>query len=59
MQEEHVKLWLKELKDVSYDAEDMLGENQDELLWAQVGSAVKTSHKRQREEQVHNSTFTI
>ena len=39
MQEEHVKLWLKELKDVSYDAEDMLDETLDELPRALVGSA--------------------
>ena len=57
MQEEIVKLWLKKLKDFPYDAEDMLDEYQDELIRAQVWSAVKTSHKRKREEQVHNLYF--
>ncbi|XP_010941754.1 putative disease resistance protein RGA1 [Elaeis guineensis] len=63
IREEAVKLWLKELKEVAYDAEDVLDDYQYEVLRAQVEDGA--SHKRKRveagddEEEVSSSLSTI
>ncbi|XP_073106785.1 uncharacterized protein [Elaeis guineensis] len=62
IREEAVKLWLKELKEVAYDAEDVLDEYHYEELRAQVEA--RASRKRKRvegddEEEVSNSLSTI
>ena len=49
-----VKLWLKELKQVAYDAEDVLGEYQYEVIRVQVearnASEASGPHKRKHME---------
>ena len=52
--DDSVKLWMKELKDVAYDAEDVLADFQYELLRIQVESRVasaEATHKRKREKR--------
>ena len=52
--DDSVKLWVKELKDVAYDAEDVLADCQYELLRIQVESrvaSVEATHKRKREQE--------
>ncbi|XP_019702706.3 putative disease resistance protein RGA3 isoform X4 [Elaeis guineensis] len=62
IREEAIKLWLKELKEVAYDAEDVLDEYHYEELRAQVEA--RASRKRKRvegddEEEVSSSLSTI
>ncbi|KAM0954097.1 putative virus X resistance protein-like, coiled-coil [Dioscorea sansibarensis] len=51
IKEESVKLWLRELKDVAYDAEDVLHEYEYELLQARLNPV----GKRKREEKSSKS----
>ncbi|XP_038979755.1 putative disease resistance protein RGA4 isoform X3 [Phoenix dactylifera] len=48
IRDESVKIWLKELKEVAYEADDVLDEYQYEVLRAQVEG--RASRKRKREE---------
>ncbi|XP_038979616.1 putative disease resistance protein RGA3 isoform X2 [Phoenix dactylifera] len=62
IRDESVKLWLRELKEVAYDADDVLDEYQYEVLRAQVEG--RASRKRKRvegddEEEVSGSLSTI
>ena len=63
IREEAVKLWLKELKEVTYDAEDVLDEYQYEVLRAQAEGGASRKRKRVEagddEEEVSTSLSTI
>ncbi|XP_038979860.1 putative disease resistance RPP13-like protein 1 isoform X2 [Phoenix dactylifera] len=57
IRDESVKLWLKELKEVSYEADDMLDEYQYEVLRAQVEG--RASRKRKRVERDDQEEVSI
>ncbi|EHA8588124.1 putative disease resistance protein [Cocos nucifera] len=62
IREEAVKLWLKELKEVAYDAEDVLDEYHYEILRAQVEGGASRRRKRVEgddEEEVSGSLSNI
>ncbi|XP_073008686.1 LOW QUALITY PROTEIN: putative disease resistance RPP13-like protein 1 [Typha latifolia] len=63
IREEAVKLWLKELKEVAYDAEDVLGEYNYEVTRAKVearGEATADSRKRKQPSSSSSSSpFSI
>nr|XP_029122294.1 putative disease resistance protein At1g50180 [Elaeis guineensis] len=62
IREEAIKLWLKELKEVAYDAEDVLDEYHYEKLRAQAEGLASRKRKRLEgddEEQVSGSLSTM